>query len=483
MRGHGADVKCVHWHPTKSLVVSGSKDNQQPIKLWDPKSGQALSTLHAHKSTVMDLKWNDNGNWLITASRDHLLKLFDLRNLKEDMQTFRGHKKEASAVCWNPVHEGLFVSGGSDGQILFWNVGTDKEIGGIEAAHESIVWTLAWHPCGHILCSGSNDHTVKFWTRNRPGDQMRDKYNLNTLPASLAGLEDYEMDEHTVIPGMDIKYNDEEYNEEQIPDMLQPPPQEEITSNNENAEAADIGIIPGLDLEAPAKKPFIKPIPKNFQEQWNVESKTDKPHGRSNEPFDILKHAQAVILSVMERMPGVLRVDESRPNKVIIFGKEVDVKPGTRLFKAIMDGNEALYNYLNSGDIEEMNESSSYDDNSNGNSNQDSATSFGNDRHDGDDFEPQAKRFRTEDFDNNYDNENSNSGGGIPSLLNINVPPPANANFPDQTAQKSPTVWDNNSGFNNNSNNGAFNSNANNQKPTQRTREGRRQGSRWSSKR
>lgn len=44
-KGHGADVKCVHWHPQKALIVSGSKDNQQPIKLWDPKSGQALATL------------------------------------------------------------------------------------------------------------------------------------------------------------------------------------------------------------------------------------------------------------------------------------------------------------------------------------------------------------------------------------------------------------------------------------------------------
>lgn len=46
LRGHGADVKCVHWHPQKGLIVSGSKDNQQPIKLWDPKSGQALATLY-----------------------------------------------------------------------------------------------------------------------------------------------------------------------------------------------------------------------------------------------------------------------------------------------------------------------------------------------------------------------------------------------------------------------------------------------------
>jgi len=73
------------------------------------------------------------------------------------------------------------------------NFRADKEVGAIEQAHDSIVWTLAWHPLGHILCSGSNDHTSKFWTRNRPGDLMRDKYNLNTLPAGSAGIDDHEI--------------------------------------------------------------------------------------------------------------------------------------------------------------------------------------------------------------------------------------------------------------------------------------------------
>lgn len=44
----------------------------------------------------MEVKWNLNGNWLLTASRDHLCKLFDIRNLKEELQVFRGHKKEAT---------------------------------------------------------------------------------------------------------------------------------------------------------------------------------------------------------------------------------------------------------------------------------------------------------------------------------------------------------------------------------------------------
>lgn len=41
--GHNWDVKCVEWHPTKGLFVSGSKDNL--IKFWDPRSGTCLSTL------------------------------------------------------------------------------------------------------------------------------------------------------------------------------------------------------------------------------------------------------------------------------------------------------------------------------------------------------------------------------------------------------------------------------------------------------
>ena len=54
------------------------------------------------------LKWNENGNWLLTASRDHLLKIFDIRNTKEELQTFRGHKKEVATAAWHPVHEGNF---------------------------------------------------------------------------------------------------------------------------------------------------------------------------------------------------------------------------------------------------------------------------------------------------------------------------------------------------------------------------------------
>ena len=100
-------------------------------------------------------------NWLLTASRDRTLKLFDLRHLAHELQTFKGHKKEVFCarpnseppplatqysysyththtsqdyvrrtqsiapigLAWHPNHESLFASGGADGALYYWLVG------------------------------------------------------------------------------------------------------------------------------------------------------------------------------------------------------------------------------------------------------------------------------------------------------------------------------------------------------------------------
>ncbi|KAI8843125.1 WD40-repeat-containing domain protein [Chytridium lagenaria] len=97
------------WHPTKGLLASGSKDNL--VKLWDPKTGKSLSTLHGHKNTILGIQWNNNGNWLVTASRDQLLR------------SFRGHKKEVTSVACIPSTKPFLLAGDSDGSVNFWNVG------------------------------------------------------------------------------------------------------------------------------------------------------------------------------------------------------------------------------------------------------------------------------------------------------------------------------------------------------------------------
>ncbi|KAJ7538902.1 hypothetical protein O6H91_11G068200 [Diphasiastrum complanatum] len=235
LAGHGWDVKSVDWHPQKSLLVSGAKDNL--VKLWDAKTGKELCTLHGHKNTVLSVRWNNNGNWVLTASRDQLIKVYDIRTLKE-LETYRGHKKEVTAIAWHPFHEELFVSGSFDGSIIHWLVGHELPQAEISNAHESNVWDLSWHPMGHILCSGSNDHTTKFWCRNRPGDTHRDKYSTAHLQGTL--------NEQLVHSG----------GRGSAPTQLEGPvtPGAFITGGPVNEE----GPIPGIGMAMPMSQPTVE---------------------------------------------------------------------------------------------------------------------------------------------------------------------------------------------------------------------------------
>jgi polyadenylation factor subunit 2 len=42
------------------------------------------------------LKWNKNGNWIASAGKDQVIKLFDIRMMKE-FQSLKGHSKEINS--------------------------------------------------------------------------------------------------------------------------------------------------------------------------------------------------------------------------------------------------------------------------------------------------------------------------------------------------------------------------------------------------
>jgi polyadenylation factor subunit 2 len=100
------------------MLASGSKDNT--IILWDAKAHRAITKLHAHKNMVTQCRWNANGNWLLSSSRDQLIKVFDIRVMRE-MRVFRSGKREyPTALAWHPFHEELFAAGGHEGSLQYW---------------------------------------------------------------------------------------------------------------------------------------------------------------------------------------------------------------------------------------------------------------------------------------------------------------------------------------------------------------------------
>lgn len=112
-------------------------------------------------------------------------------------------------------------------------------------------------------------------------------------------------DEPSVIPGMG------------------PEDKVEITLPSDSASMA----IPGLDLDAPPsnaedkpnktkKVPYSKPIPRNFQAQWND---TEEEGPRDSTISEVISH-------IVENTPGVVPLQKIAPSAIIVYGKVLPVE-------------------------------------------------------------------------------------------------------------------------------------------------------------
>lgn len=216
LEGHGWDAKTVDWHPSKGLLVSGSKDHL--VKLWDPRTSRCLTTLHGHKSTITKVLFEKvRGACLATSARDQTARIFDLRMMR-DICLLKGHERDISTLVWHPIHPNLLTTGGTDGSMFHYLLDSPNPPAGqlltvapydsvdpsstpaqsvwpthkVPFAHDNVIWSLDWHPLGHVLASGSNDRITRFWTRARPGDTevFQDRYHIGEAAAEAQGTWD-----------------------------------------------------------------------------------------------------------------------------------------------------------------------------------------------------------------------------------------------------------------------------------------------------
>lgn len=215
LKGHHWDVKDCDWHSSLGMIVSGSKDNL--VKLWDPREGgSCITTLHDFKHTVSKTIFQKGGNerLLAACSRDHSTRIFDLRMLRAISIIKSENETDLTSLSWHPVHSTLLTIGGYDGSLLHYDITKTADIEtfnkklsnnnpkeeldlkraendpeyvyntlanrgapiisnpehSIPFAHEKAIYTMEYHPLGHMLCTAGADKSIRFWTRSRPNE-------------------------------------------------------------------------------------------------------------------------------------------------------------------------------------------------------------------------------------------------------------------------------------------------------------------------
>ncbi|GBE60124.1 WD repeat domain containing protein [Babesia ovata] len=197
-------VSCMQWHPTKSLIATGSKINV--VSLWDPATREHISTIHAHKAPICKISWNPDGYAFLTAAVDGLVKLWDLRMMKQ-LLVYKIASPPAPAanvnaagqpmpppvkmltipttIGWNPVQRNVFSVCDNKSRLFFFSSDFAEPLAEINVNvtddRDTATLAMDWHPMGHLLATCSDDRVVRFWSRSNPGGLNKQKENVKAF--------------------------------------------------------------------------------------------------------------------------------------------------------------------------------------------------------------------------------------------------------------------------------------------------------------
>ncbi|XP_058055587.1 E3 ubiquitin-protein ligase COP1-like [Anopheles bellator] len=116
---HDKRCWCVDFNEVDTrLLASGSDDAR--VKLWSLNVDHSVATIEA-RANVCCVKFNPKSSChLAFGTADHCVNYYDLRNLKQPLCLFKGHRKAVSYVKFLNTDE--IVSASTDGQLKLWNI-------------------------------------------------------------------------------------------------------------------------------------------------------------------------------------------------------------------------------------------------------------------------------------------------------------------------------------------------------------------------
>jgi WD40 repeat protein/tRNA A-37 threonylcarbamoyl transferase component Bud32 len=168
---HKGQAFAVAYQPDGKVLASAGGDFGKPgeIKLWDARTRASFLTLTGHKDVITAIAFHPDKPILASCSYDRTVIIWNLETGKA-ITTLRGHEKTVYHIAFSPKGD-VIASAGDDRTIRIWDYdkfeadpqGSVRILSGAEAGHQNTVTSLAFHPEGQLLASGSRDMSIRIW--------------------------------------------------------------------------------------------------------------------------------------------------------------------------------------------------------------------------------------------------------------------------------------------------------------------------------
>lgn len=160
LKGHTEPVYSADYSPDGKFVITASFD--KTLKIWDSTTGKELATFGGttgHQKMVLNVAVSPDGMRFATGSTDNTAKLWDFPSSKP-LSNFP-YTQEMASVDVTP--DGTKIAGGAkDGIIKIWNVADGKELFTLKG-HTGTVTGLSFNSNGQQLISSGADGTMRMW--------------------------------------------------------------------------------------------------------------------------------------------------------------------------------------------------------------------------------------------------------------------------------------------------------------------------------
>ncbi|MEH1796868.1 WD40 repeat domain-containing protein [Nostoc sp.] len=165
--GHLGSISSLALSPD-GLTIYSCGGSAPTIKLWDSRTGEKISTLYGHSSSVNCVVASQDGSIFMSASSDKTIKIWDVKNSQE-ISTLVGHSNRILSL--DISFDGkILASGDVDGNIKVWNLETEEEIYTLQQKAYSNtvrrgVYRLAISPDGKKLvsCTKRHNRLLQVW--------------------------------------------------------------------------------------------------------------------------------------------------------------------------------------------------------------------------------------------------------------------------------------------------------------------------------
>ena len=189
LRGH---VTALQFAPDgKTLAVGDSETGRIGwVRLIDARTGEGMASWRAHGDTVFALDFSRDGQRLVTAGGDRLIKVWTVAT-HEVVAVLEGHTAQVLAVAFN-TNATQVVSGGVDQQLKVWDIATREKIISL-GTHSAAITAVSWPGTGASVFAATEAGGVFRYTnlKSHSGEQSSatgDERSIGTLPDAVLSL-------------------------------------------------------------------------------------------------------------------------------------------------------------------------------------------------------------------------------------------------------------------------------------------------------